>query len=138
MNTTIQTGPVHHLALTVTDLRRSIDFYTSLLGFQAVMEFGARVLLANSSIVLAITPPPDASQALPGDCFNENRVGLDHLSFSVASMADLEAAVQLFDACNVLRGEIKPLDGLGIAVLAFRDPDNIQIELTAPLGQTTS
>ena len=30
--------------------------------------------------------------------------------------------------------EIKDLDGLGIYVLAFRDPDNIQVELTAPKG----
>jgi hypothetical protein len=28
----------------------------------------------------------------------------------------------------------KPLGPFGIAVLAFRDPDNIQVELTAPLG----
>jgi hypothetical protein len=34
----------------------------------------------------------------------------------------------------VAHGEIKPLEPFGIAVLAFRDPDNIQLELTAPLG----
>jgi catechol 2,3-dioxygenase-like lactoylglutathione lyase family enzyme len=63
----------------------------------------------------------------------ENRIGLDHLSLSVASMADLQAAVALFDAKGVVHGEIKPLEPFGIAVLAFRDPDNIQVELTAPL-----
>jgi hypothetical protein len=31
-------------------------------------------------------------------------------------------------------GEIKPLEPFGIAVLAFRDPDNIQLELAAPLA----
>ena len=42
-------------------------------------------------------------------------------------------AASLFDAKGVSHGEIKPLEPFGIAVLAFRDPDNIQVELTAPL-----
>jgi hypothetical protein len=49
-------------------------------------------------------------------------------------MADMEAAVQKLDAHGVEHGEIKPLEPFGIAVLAIRDPDNIQIELTAPLA----
>jgi catechol 2,3-dioxygenase-like lactoylglutathione lyase family enzyme len=34
----IVTGAVHHLTLTVTDLKRSQEFYTGLLGFQVAME----------------------------------------------------------------------------------------------------
>jgi len=133
MSLSIHTGSVHHLALTVTSPRRSVDFYTSLLGFQPIMEMGARVLLFNGSMVLAITPPPDPAQAIPNDCFNENRVGLDHLSFSVVSKAELEQAVRILDERRISHGEIKDLGGdLRIYVLALRDPDNIQIELTAP------
>jgi hypothetical protein len=41
--------------------------------------------------------------------------------------------VRLFDERDVPHGEIKDLGpDLGIYVLAFRDPDNIQLELTAP------
>ena len=69
-----------------------------------------------------------------GDRFDENRVGLDHLSFSVGSRAELEEAVKLFDARGVAHGPITPLEGFGILVLPFRDPDNIQVELTAPLA----
>jgi glyoxylase I family protein len=39
----IQTGDIHHLRLTVTDLQRSREFYTRLLGFQVAVE----------------SPPPD-------------------------------------------------------------------------------
>ena len=49
-----------------------------------------------------------------------------------ANHAELESAIQLFDERDIPHGEIKDLDGLGIYVLAFRDPDNIQVELTAP------
>lgn len=128
----IQTGAVHHVALTVTDLKRSVDFYTGLFNFQAILDMGTRVLMHNGSMVLAVTLPPDAAQAQPGDRFNENRVGLDHISFSVGSKAEMENAARLLDGRGVPHGEIKDLGaGLRLYVLALRDPDNIQIELTA-------
>ena len=131
MTTSINTNAVHHATLTVSDVARSQAFYTGLLGFELAAEFGHRALLSNGSMVLALTPPPDPDQAIADDRFNENRIGLDHLSFGVGSRADLEAAVRLFDEQGVPRGEIKDLEPFGIYVLAFRDPDNIQLELTA-------
>jgi glyoxylase I family protein len=132
MSTTITTGSVHHVALTVSDVARSAQFYTELLGFQKLMDLGPRILLGNGNVMIGLTPPPDPSQAIQGDRFNENRLGLDHLSFGVASRADLEDAVTLLDGHGVQHGEVTDLDGLGISILALRDPDNIQIELTAP------
>ena len=132
MNASITTGSVHHVALTVSDVARAQTFYTSLLGFQLVMEYGPRALLSNGSMILALTPPTDPAQAIQSDAFNENRIGLDHISFSVGSHADLENAVRLCDAQGVAHGEIKDLGPLGLYVLALRDPDNIQVELTAP------
>ncbi|MEZ4768940.1 MAG: VOC family protein [Caldilineales bacterium] len=133
MGNQINTAAIHHLTLTVSDVRRSQDFYSKLLNFSHVTDFGDRVILSNGSVMLVLTPPPDPAQAIKGDVFDENRIGLDHVSLSVASQRDLHAAVALFDQHNVERGEIKNLP-LGISVLAFRDPDNIQVELTAPQG----
>ncbi|MGD2049821.1 MAG: VOC family protein [Chloroflexota bacterium] len=128
----IATGGVNHLTLTVTDVARSVEWYKDLLGFQVAVDLGERKIMSNSSVLLAISPPPDPAKAIANDRFDENRVGLDHLSFNVGSRDELERALDLFDEKGVSHGEIKDLGpGLGIYVLAFRDPDNVQLELTA-------
>ncbi len=130
----VPTAGVHHVALTVTDPVRSREFYTKYLGFQHLMDLGTKVIMSNGTLILAINPPPDPAQALPNDVFTEHRVGLDHLSFAVSSRADLEAAAALFDQNGISHGTINDLGeyGLPIYVMSFRDPDNIQLELTAP------
>ena len=132
MTNAVATRGVHHVTLTVTDVQRSREFYTTILNFQQVGEFGPRILLSNGSMGLAIGPAPDPAHALSGDRFDENRVGLDHISLSVSSRADLDEAVRLFEARGVPHGEIEDLGaGARLYVLAFRDPDNIQLELSA-------
>lgn len=130
----ISSGAVHHLTLTVTNLQRSLNFYTEVLGFQVAMELGpTRSIISNGGAMVALGTAPDPERAIPGDRFDENRVGLDHLSFSLGSRQELDQAVRLFDEKGIPHGEIKDLgETLGLCVLAFRDPDNIQLELTAP------
>jgi glyoxylase I family protein len=65
------------------------------------------------------------------DRFDEQRVGLDHLSFRVSSRHQMERALALFEQHNIIHGEIKDMRPIPIYVLAFRDSDNIQLELTA-------
>jgi glyoxylase I family protein len=143
MTEQIATGDIHHLRLTVTDLERSRSFYTGLLGFSVAVEspepidpattamaellFGG-VVMIRGNLLLGLRPVAQAD-----DSFDENRVGLDHLSFGVASRDDLERAVALFDEHGVPHGPITGLDSFGIYVLPFRDPDNVQLELTAPM-----
>ena len=131
----IATGPVHHLRLTVADVDRSRAFYTEVLGFQHVMDLPVGVFLSNGSLGLGIGPSPAPDRAPAGDRFDEARVGLDHLSFQVASRDELERAARLLDERGVPRGEITDLgDAFGLYILAFRDPDNVQLELTAAYG----
>lgn len=131
----IATGPVHHLRLTVADVGRSRAFYEEVLGFRHVMDLPAGVFLSNGALGLGIGPSPDPARAPAADRFDEARVGLDHLSFQVASRGELERAARLLDERGVPRGEITDLgDAFGLYILAFRDPDNIQLELTAAYG----
>ena len=138
----IPTGEIHHLRLTVTDLERSREFYTELLGFVVAVEspppddpsaaevfkilFGG-VVMARGNLIMGLRP-----MAAADDRFDPDRVGLDHLSFSVPSRDDLEQAVRLLDERGVAHGEITTLASFGIDVLPFEDPDGVQLELTAP------
>jgi glyoxylase I family protein len=138
----VPTGAVHHLRLTVTDIERSRAFYTELLGFDVAVEspppddpsanevfkvlFGGLVM-TRGNLIMGLRP-----MAPSGDRFDPDRVGLDHLSFSVGSRDDLEDALRLFDERGVSHGEITALPSFGIDVLSFEDPDGVQLELTAP------
>ena len=139
----IELGGIHHLRLTVTDIERSRAFYTELLGFNVAVEappsddpksdptypvLWGGVVMARGNYLLGLRPV-----AAKADSFDEDRVGLDHLSFSVESRAALNEAIKLLDERGVPRGEVRELTSFGICVLPFRDPDNIQLELTSPL-----
>jgi glyoxylase I family protein len=133
MSATIPTGGVHHFRLTVTDVERTVKFYTEVLGFKKLMDLDPGAFLSNGSVGLGIGPFPDPARAIKDDRFSENRVGLDHMSFAVASRNVLEDAVRVLDTRGVPHSEVRDLgEAFGIAVLIFRDPDNIQLELSAP------
>jgi glyoxylase I family protein len=97
MPTPIVAGPIHHLRLTVSDVARSQAFYTEVLGFDFIMDLPSGVFLSNGAVGLGLGPSPDPSRAPVDDRFDEARVGLDHLSFSVVNRAELERAQQLLD-----------------------------------------
>ncbi|MFL5666194.1 MAG: VOC family protein, partial [Ktedonobacteraceae bacterium] len=107
MSTEITTSGVHHIRLIVTDPIRSRDFYTSFLNFKVAAELPPGFVLTNGNILLGVTPPWEASQALPNDRFSPHRVGLDHLSFSVTNRAELHKAAALFEEHGVEHGEVR-------------------------------
>ena len=134
MSKQITTSGVHHIRLIVTDAIRSRDFYTRFLNFTVAAELPPGFVLTNGIMLLGVTPPWDASQAIPHDRFTPNRVGLDHLSFGVADRAELTKAAALFEEHGIEHGEVRDLPDFGITILSFSDPDGIQLELTAPLA----
>ena len=66
------------------------------------------------------------------DGFDEDRTGLDHVSFAVASRAELDDAAGLLDGLGVAHAGVKDI-GAGY-ILEFRDPDDIALELFAPMS----
>lgn len=125
----------HHLTLTVTDVNRAREFYTGLLELKVVAEISSsRVIIGNKHCFFGLSEPPDPARRISNDCFNENRIGLDHLSFTVDTRADIERLRDQMDRQGVRHAEINEIPAFGIVVMMFWDPDGIQLELSAPLS----
>lgn len=123
---------VSHVSLTVSDLNRSCAWYTEVLewkeqvrGRSDTTSFAHGVLPHGLSIVLR-----EHDQG-GRDPFDETRPGLDHLSLSVETMADLD---KLEESLTKAGAQFTPKRELPFGwLLTFRDPDNIALE--AMLGR---
>ncbi|MFI5956158.1 VOC family protein [Cryptosporangium sp. NPDC051539] len=125
---------VAHVALTVTDAPRSAAWYTRVLGLREAARFaegdGARQKIVLTDAANRVLIGVVQHGGAPADRFDERRTGLDHLSFAVPGRAALDAWAAHLDALGVPYSPIAPatLDPR-TAVLVFRDPDHIQLEL---------
>ncbi len=134
----ISTSSIAHVRLTVTDIERSRQFYESVFGWPVLIEapesadratqealsflFGG-VIYDLGGTLIGLRP-------VATDAFHEDRCGLDHLAFRVASKAELDDAAAYLDNLGI---EHEPIKDIGPSyILEFRDPDNIALELTAP------
>jgi catechol 2,3-dioxygenase-like lactoylglutathione lyase family enzyme len=61
--------------------------------------------------------------------FSEFRTGLDHLEFFVPRRADLDQWAKHLDTLGAVHSGIKEPPYTANAMITFRDPDNIQLEL---------
>ena len=124
-----------HVAVTVTDLSVSVPWYQKLFGSEPVLDQDTgpfrHVVWALPGGFLYSLHGFTKDHAQPGKA-NEFAPGLDHFSFGVRDRAALETWAERLDELGIEHGKIIDADyGSG---LAFRDPDNIQLEFFAPPG----
>ena len=134
----ILTTAFAHVRITVTDIERSRAFYDAVFGLPVAFEVPAdadertRQTLGflYGGVIYQLGDSLFGLRPVARDRFDEDRVGLDHLSFLLPGKAELDDAVGAFDGLGVTHGEVKDL-GTGY-IVEFRDPDNIALELYAP------
>ncbi len=115
-----------HIALRVTDLARAKTFYTTTLGFQAVLETEDLLLVSGYGFLLGLRG--NANETPHGDHFEPYRVGLDHVALAVADRAALDGLKDVLAAAGVPHHGIEE-DALTHApFISFSDPDGIAWE----------
>ena len=121
---------IHHVSVTVTDIERSVPWYSELLGLTKLMEeshpdgTGYAVVLGKPDWSMCVglhTHPTNERER-----FSESRTGLDHIGFMVSGRAELDLWESKLTELGVEHSPVN--DQGGYAVLVFRDPDNIQLE----------
>lgn len=138
----IDSSGYSHVRLTVTDIARSKAFYDKVFGWSTVMDnsdqagepgvsdspekfYGGVVYQTPQNTLFGLRP-------VGSEGFHPDRTGLDHVSFAVATRGQLEDAAAALTREGIEHGEVLELPS-GIAILSFQDPDDINLELTAPL-----
>lgn len=140
----IRSSGFAHVRLTVTDIVRSKEFYDRLFGWPTAVDNSARVDepgvrdSAEEFFGGTVYQTPQGTlfglRPVGSSGFDADATGLDHVSFTVDSRDDLEAAREALAGAGIEHGEVIDLEDAGIAILSFQDPDDINVELTAPLG----
>lgn len=129
---------VHHVAITVSDIERSLAFYRQLLGFPVLgsavlanetglvihfLDIGNNALLELFSFTKAAAKPSDF-------LYDDRQVGLRHLAFKVRSV---DAVADRLLAAGV-EFTLAPLDAVGgVRIAFFKDPDGTLVEIVEGL-----
>jgi catechol 2,3-dioxygenase-like lactoylglutathione lyase family enzyme len=121
----LSTNGLHHLALRVTDVQRSRDFYASIFGMQTLIEVEGLTLLSGNGLMLGLRPAEEDSR----DSFDPLRVGLDHLAVAAADIPALEQMQRQLESVGVRNNGVEHDDLTGATYVSFYDPDGIAWEL---------
>ncbi|MEO1057066.1 MAG: VOC family protein [Actinomycetota bacterium] len=132
MSMQLTPGPIEHIALTVSDLDKSVDWYSTLFGeppmFVGVMREGtahehrAAVWATPNLGLHCFDERTDGG-------FNAHRPGLDHVAFSCSGIEELREWASRLDDMGAERGDVVA-ETYGSA-LGFVDPDGIALEFYA-------
>ena len=124
---------ITHVAVTVSDLERSTQWYTTLFDAAPVLDedeqtggFHHTVFAISDGQLFGLHTHPQPAEGQ----FDEHRSGLDHVSFRCRDREELTTWATRLDELGISHGEI--VDAHYGSGVSFRDPDGIALEFFAP------
>lgn len=125
----LQLNKVHHIAIICSDYRRSLDFYTRLLGLtvkaenyrQETESYKTDLALGGEYVIelFSFNNPPERVTG-------PEAAGLRHLAFEVD---DVDAAVTQLESMGIAHEAIRTDAATGKRFVFFYDPDRQPLEL---------
>ena len=127
-----------HLVLAVRDIHRSVAFYTEVLGLEVSDWISDQMVFLRAGTDhhdLALSQIPKDSGDID-DLPRYSRPGLEHFSYLVDSVEDMESAAEMLQArgIEIVRGIGKHGPGEN-CFLVFKDPDGNNVEIYCEMQQ---
>ncbi len=125
-STAIAPYRIHHVAINVTDLQRSIDFYERIIGLSVTdkADHSAKLSIGGAELTLFQLP---SDIELVGKPDADHVRGLNHVAFEIPSSAfDIYHQRLVDQDIKITFGPVKRRHGYA---LYFLDPDGNKIEL---------
>ncbi len=118
---------IGHVCIGVSNLDRSIEFYTKILGF----EVGRRVTLPNGVTLVGLKPPGLDNEGTEIELYHHPADPSGRLRHVGLIVGDVwKAAAQLKDmGVNFFRDPPPPETKGAPAIAFFHDPDGVEIEI---------
>ena len=124
---------IHHIVLTVSDVKKSTDFYSKISDWQIreqaenYTEFVPSDDPGGKHFLFVIGTPRDYH--VTDNVFDRNRIGLDHFAFLVETEEELQAIEHRLRAEDIEMedGGITNDDFGGTAIFCY-DPDGMKVE----------
>ncbi|MFC6282232.1 MULTISPECIES: VOC family protein [Polaromonas] len=137
-NHKIKPRKLGHLVLAVRDIHKSVEFYTEVLGLQVSDWISDQMCFLRAGTDhhdLALSQIPKDSPDI-NDLPRYSRPGMEHFSYLVDSLQDMELAADMLKArgVEIVRGIGKHGPGEN-CFLVFKDPDGNNVELYCEMQQ---
>ena len=119
-----------HIDFSVSDMERSVRWWDEVMGFKVISQrdrpgYRCWNVANEDGVFIGLVEHSNVVR----NQFDERAVGLDHFALKVPDRAALEVWATHLDELGVAGSAIQ--DENGGPLIAFRDPDGIQLELWA-------